>query len=246
MTQPAGRSGCGGVTNRVAANASRSACARTKTVAHSGGAMMASRSLSSSAVEAEDGVVVHDAAPLVLGDLAERHPGGRRPSGPMPGDGPVEGDGRAPPQLPRPGVPDGVRVVVVAVRAQRLTEPGVVSACWRPQDSSRPCGQTGRRRSGRQARTLPDAASTSRECTGPKRRGGQGGEDGRVAGDTIRDALAAAEAGEDQLVGVGPVGLGAGRADGGPAVAAGLVDHAVLAADADDRDQLARAGVDTG
>ena len=41
------------------------------------------------------------------------------------------------------------------------------------------------------------------------------------------DAFAADEAGFDQLVGVGAVGLGAGWADRGAAVAAGHVDHAV-------------------
>src|SRR5215216_4990956 len=42
-----------------------------------------------------------------------------------------------------------------------------------------------------------------------------------------RDALAAAEAGGDQVPGVAAVGLGAGRADGCAAVAAGLERHAV-------------------
>jgi hypothetical protein len=45
----------------------------------------------------------------------------------------------------------------------------------------------------------------------------QGGEDARVLGDRGRDALAAGQPGADELVGVGPVDLRAGRAPGGAA-----------------------------
>ena len=48
-----------------------------------------------------------------------------------------------------------------------------------------------------------------------------------MGGDGGRDALAAAEAGAQQLVGVGAVPLGAGRADRGSAVPARLVEHPV-------------------
>ena len=50
---------------------------------------------------------------------------------------------------------------------------------------------------------------------------GQGGEDARVVGDGGGDALAAGQSGADELVGVGPVDLGAGRAAGGAAGLAG-------------------------
>jgi hypothetical protein len=50
--------------------------------------------------------------------------------------------------------------------------------------------------------------------------GGEGGEDARVGSDPFGGALAAAEPGGDQVVGVAAVGLGAGRAPGGAAVVA--------------------------
>jgi hypothetical protein len=56
---------------------------------------------------------------------------------------------------------------------------------------------------------------------------GEGGEDGRVAGDGVGDAFAADQAGADDVVGVAAVGLGAGGADGVAAVAARFVDHLV-------------------
>jgi hypothetical protein len=49
---------------------------------------------------------------------------------------------------------------------------------------------------------------------------GEGGEDARVGGDVFGDALAAAQAGGDQVEGVAAVDLGAGRAAGGAAVVA--------------------------
>ena len=62
----------------------------------------------------------------------------------------------------------------------------------------------------------------------------QGGEHARVLGHGGRDAFAAGQPGADELVGVGPVGLGAGRAPGGAAGlardgqdAAGFVDGGV-------------------
>jgi hypothetical protein len=68
--------------------------------------------------------------------------------------------------------------------------------------------------------------------------GGEGNERGRVLGDRLGDAFAALESGEDELVGVAPVGFCAGGADGGAAVAAGLVEdpvwHVVGVAGGDD------------
>ena len=57
--------------------------------------------------------------------------------------------------------------------------------------------------------------------------GGEGREHARVDGDGFGDALASGEPGADELVGVGAVGLGAGRADRGAAVSARQVDHLV-------------------
>jgi len=83
------------------------------------------------AVEADDGVEVDDAAPLVLGDLGvgETSLGGERLAGQpgAAGQGPAERDGEPAPQL------GGVRVeqdrarVVVAVGAQRFAEPILVA-----------------------------------------------------------------------------------------------------------------------
>ena len=57
--------------------------------------------------------------------------------------------------------------------------------------------------------------------------GGEGGEHGRVGGDGFGDAFAADQPGADDMVGVAAVGLGAGWAGRGPAVAARFVDHPV-------------------
>jgi len=80
---------------------------------------------------------------------------------------------------------------------------------------------------------------------GTERGRGQGDEDAGVLGDGGGDALAAGEPGADELVGVGAVDLGAGRAAGGAAGlagdrqdAAGLVDGGVAV------DQFAGAAVD--
>jgi hypothetical protein len=86
-------------------------------------------------VEAEQDVEVDGAAGLVLGGLAVRDPDRRESVG---GPGVAEADGAADevafdvllgaaPQFAGGGVPDGVGVVVVAVRAQRLPEAGVAS-----------------------------------------------------------------------------------------------------------------------
>ena len=84
------------------------------------------------AVEADQGVEVHGAADLVLGDLGVLQAGDvaqvvqvgpeqlRQPA--------LEGDGEAAPQLGRPPLPEHVRLVVVAVRAQRLPECRVVGS----------------------------------------------------------------------------------------------------------------------
>ena len=59
-----------------------------------------------------------------------------------------------------------------------------------------------------------------------ERRCGEGGEHARVGGDGVGDALAAGQAGPDELAGVALVDGRAGRADRLAAVAAGDVQHA--------------------
>jgi hypothetical protein len=61
----------------------------------------------------------------------------------------------------------------------------------------------------------------------PEARRGQRAEHGRVLGDSVGDALAAAQAGADQVVGVLAVAVGAWRADGLAAVAARLAQNPV-------------------
>ena len=101
------------------------------------------------------------------------------------------------------------------------------SSSWRSkQASGTPCGQCSRSRRGRHGRVRP-ARSVRWVWTGPKRGCGEGEEHARVLGDRGGDAFAADQAGGDELVGVGAVGLRAGRADGGAAVAARVVDHPV-------------------
>ena len=69
----------------------------------------------------------------------------------------------------------------------------------------------------------PDGAGVDRAEGG----GGEGGEHGRVSGDVFGDTFAADQPGAEELEGITAVGLGAGRARGGAAVAAGFIDHAV-------------------
>ncbi len=54
-----------------------------------------------------------------------------------------------------------------------------------------------------------------------ERRGGEGREYARMGRDSLGDSLTAGQARADELVGVGPVDLGAGQAPGGPAGLAG-------------------------
>ncbi|GGO46753.1 hypothetical protein GCM10012286_38360 [Streptomyces lasiicapitis] len=79
-------------------------------------------------------------------------------------------------------------------------------------------------------------------------RRGEGGEDAGVRGDPVRDARAAAQAGGDQVEGVAPVDLGAGRAAGRTAVVAADEELARREVDGvevvEDLAYLAGAGVD--
>ena len=150
-------------------------------------------------------------------------------------------------------VPDHVGGVVVAVRAQRLAEFGVLVAV--PGEAGGgaavfagggvAAGVAGAGAAGAAglagAGVLADRAGVDRA----ERRGGKGDEDGGVGGHGRGDAFAAGEPGADELVGVTPVGLGAARAGGGTPVAARLVDHAVRHADrGDGAQELAGGRVD--
>lgn len=102
------------------------------------------------------------------------------------------------------GVPEDGGFVVVGVRVERGAERGVVLAV---ADAAAAAAD----RTGRTGRAVVDGAEAG---------GGEGGEDAGVGGDAFRDALAAAQAGGDQVEGVAAVDLRAGRAAGGAAVVA--------------------------
>ena len=221
------------------------------------------------AVEAEQGVEVDRAAGLVFGGLAVRDADrvdqavlAVAAGDPDRGDAAAAGelaevafDGLlgAPPQFAGAVVPDHVGGVVVAVRAQRLAEFGVLVAV--PGEAGGgaavragggiaagvagpgPAGAAGPVGAG----VLADGAGVDR----PEGRGGEGDEDGGVGGDGRGDAFAAGQPGADELVGVAPVGLGAAGAGGGAPVPARLVDHAVRHADrGDGAQELAGGRVD--
>ena len=80
------------------------------------------------------------------------------------------------------------------------------------------------------ARSAPGNGSSAGDDTGVDRAeggGGEGGEHARVRRQRLGHALATGQPGPDELVGVGPVGLGARRAHGRAAVAARDVDRPV-------------------
>lgn len=98
------------------------------------------------------------------------------------------------------GVPENGRFVVVRVRGECCTEYGVVLVVVGAAAAGPSAGGA-----------VVDRAEA---------RGGEGGEDAGVGGDVFGGALAAAQAGGDQVEGVAAVDLGAGRAAGGAAVVA--------------------------
>ena len=131
-------------------------------------------------------------------------------------------DRRAAPQLAERVVPDHRAPVVEAVRAQRLAEARVVARRARsPQRAGRRAAQTGASRRGPAAARLavrPEPRASAR----PEARRGQRHEHRRMLGHGLRDALAAAQARRDQVVGVLAVALRARRADRLAAVPARL------------------------
>jgi len=96
-------------------------------------------------VQADHGVEVDDATRLVFGHLDEpdSHQGAEQLLGDAEAAGQVPGQvGDEPaPQVGRAGVEQHGCFVVVAVRAHRLTEPGIGFGVPGGQEMSRPCGQ---------------------------------------------------------------------------------------------------------
>ena len=141
----------------------------------------------------------------------------------------------AAPQLPGVVVPYDVGVVVVAVRAERLAEPGIAGCVPGEAGHGLAVGADGGVAAGVAALGLAGAAgpvgagvlADGPGVDGAEGGGSEGGEDGGVGGDGGGDAFAACQSGADEVVGVAAVGFGAAGAGGGAAVAAGLVDHLV-------------------
>jgi hypothetical protein len=164
-------------------------------------------------------VEVDDSAALVFGDLGVGGPGlggERLASEPgVAGEGAAQGDGEAPPQLGGVSVEQDRAGVVVAVRAQRFAELvvilGVLLRAGHADAVSTGPGVSAWMADKCLAVAFPAGVDgTEGGC-------GQGGEHARVLGHGGRDAFAAGQPGPDELVGVGPVDLGARRAPGGPA-----------------------------
>ena len=133
--------------------------------------------------------------------------------------------GEPAPQVPGVGVEQHGGLVVVAVAAHRLAEPGIVLDVP---------GRAGDVAAVRAAADVGVAAGTAGQDglaahpPGVDRAeggGGEGGEHARVGGDGLGDALAASQPGADELAGVALVDGRAGRADGLAAVAARDVQH---------------------
>ena len=137
----------------------------------------------------------------------------------------MHSDGGPSPQLRGQGVPQHLGLGVVAGRAERLAEPRVVFVVAVPAAIPHTV---------RAAGTLP--VGVTRQYEAPLRLpgvdpteagGGEGHKQPRMGGHAFRDALAALEPGGEELVGIGPIGGGTGRAAGLPAGAAGLEQHPV-------------------
>jgi hypothetical protein len=180
-------------------------------------------------VQADDRVEVDRTAPLELGHLRVRHPD-QPPQLPLleadqPTQATMNGDGGPPPQLGRQGVPEHLRLGVIAGRAERLSKAQVIGVVAMPAASpvavrtasALPEGVTGQHQPALRLAGV-DLAEAGR---------GEGHEQPRMLSYRLGDALAALEPGGQELVGVGPVGGRTRRAAGLPPGAAGFEQHPV-------------------
>jgi hypothetical protein len=127
----------------------------------------------------------------------------------------VDGAG---PELGDECVPGDLPGMVVAVEAERGAGARVAVAVHEAagQRSAVRAGAAVTAGPARAEPAVPGARLTAAVGSGvhePEGRRGQGEEGGRVGGDGVGHALAAAQAGGDEVVGVPPVDLGAGGAD---------------------------------
>ena len=182
------------------------------------------------AVQPNQDVQVHQAAALVLGDLHERgtnvllelrlrYPG-------QPRERTRDVDRRVAPELADAVVPRECARVVEAAGAERLTETRVITVVHcRTREPHAVRADLG-------VASWPAAPWLTRRVERarvhePEARCREGDEHGGVLNHDVGDALAAAEAGADEVVGVLAVALRARRADGFAAVAARLSEDAV-------------------
>jgi hypothetical protein len=147
----------------------------------------------------------------------------------------VGGDDGAPPQFCGVQVPDGLRVVVVAVETQRAAEVAIVVGVPGEADEFRTVRADGEVAAGvawfRAAVAVePPRAGVPLDPAGvnlSERGCGERREHRRMRRHVLANAFAADESGPHDLVGVTLVAFGAGRAHRLPAVAARLVDDPV-------------------
>src|SRR5215470_15714904 len=120
--------------------------------------------------------------PQLRGQGLVRHPCLARESTP-------QGDGEAPPELGGAGVEQDRAGVVIAVRAQRLTEPGIVAgvAVWTGHASAVRADLDAAARTAAQETAVFLPGQVDRAERGR----GEGSEHTWVGGDTLGDALAA-------------------------------------------------------
>ncbi len=120
------------------------------------------------------------------------------------GDQPAQGDGEPAPQVGRPPLPHDLGRVVVAVRAQRLTQLGVVIAVPH-QAARRPTVQAAAGAAERPSAGLDAVYVTERRC-------GERGEQQRVFSHRFGHGLAADDTRPDEVEDIGRVDARTGRA----------------------------------
>jgi hypothetical protein len=174
-------------------------------------------------------VEVDGAAALELGHLGIGDPG--QPPQPglahadLTGQGSVQGDGGPAPQLRRQGVPEHLRLAVMAPRAERLAQPGIVLVVTVPAARSEAVWAAGSLAVGMAGQHQPAFGLPGVDP--PEAGGGEGDEQPWMPGHGLGDALAALEPGGEELVGISPVGGRTRRAAGLPPGAARLQQHPV-------------------
>jgi hypothetical protein len=151
-------------------------------------------------------VKVHNAAPLVFSDLGKGDAklGGERFAGHPghAGQSTAQRNGEPAPQFGRAGIEQHCAGVVVAVRAQRFGELGVVASV--PLAAGQPVAVCADLAASAGSAPQQSAVFLALNVDRTERRCGERSEHARMGGDGLGDALAAAESRADELVGVRP------------------------------------------